>query len=141
MIAGNMRDYARGQVSLLLRQVIFELHRSPNAPSSEAVHDLRVSIRRFREVTRVFQQFFPRKELKAIRKQLRGALDLAAQVREKDIGLEFFDKAGIEASAGPRRRLADDRRKAQRRLAAALQKWSRKDVTQQWRAELELPAK
>ena len=141
MIPGNMRDYARHQVSLLLRQVIFELHRSPNAPSSEAVHDLRVSIRRFREVTRVFQQFFPSKELKAIRKRLRKVLDLAGKVREKDIVLEFFDKAGIDASAGPRRRLAYDRRRSQRRLAGALQKWNRKDLAQPWRAELELPAK
>ena len=137
----SMREYAHRQLSDALRRVVFEIHRAPRAPGSEAVHDLRVAIRRFLQVSRVFSQFLPAKDLKRIRKRLRRVLDSSAEVRERDIALEFFDDALIPQDAPPRERLVRERRKAQRRLAASLEKWSRKDLTSDWRSALELSAK
>lgn len=137
----NMRQYAHRQLSDLLRRVVFELNRGPKAPSSEAVHDLRVAIRRFVQVAKVFRPFLPAKELKRVRKRLRRVLDASAEVRERDIALEFFEEALVPQDAAPRQALIRERRKAQKRLAAMLSRWSRKDLASEWRSALELTGK
>lgn len=138
MMASSMRGYVNRQLSDLLRRVVFELHRAPKAPGDEAIHDLRVAIRRFLQVSKVFSQFMPAKELKRVRRRLRKVLNSSGEVRERDIALEFFDRALIPQDAAPRERLVRERRRAQRRLAASLGKWSRKDLTSDWRSALEL---
>lgn len=140
-MAESMRLYAERQLSDLLRKVVFEVHRAPQSPGSEAIHDLRVAIRRFLQVSKIFRQFLPAKELKRIRRKLRRAMDASAEVRERDIALEFFDEALVSQDAAPRQTLIRERKRAQRRLAASLDKWGRKDLASKWRSALEIPGK
>jgi CHAD domain-containing protein len=138
MMTDGIREYAHRQLLDLLRRVVFELHRAPSAPGSEAVHDLRVAIRRFLQVAKIFRQFLPAKELKRVRRRLRRVMDASAEVRERDIALEFFEEAMVPQDAVPRQALIRERRKAQKRLAALLARWSRKDLASEWRSALEL---
>jgi hypothetical protein len=62
-------------------------------------------------------------------------------VRERDIALEFFDEALVAQDAAPRQILIRERKRAQRRLAASLEKWGRKDLASKWRSALAISGK
>jgi CHAD domain-containing protein len=134
----EMRAFAHKRLSELLRKLVFELHRAPNAHDEEAVHDLRVATRRFLQVSRIFRQFLPLKALKPIRKRLRRLLELSSEVRERDIAMEMARQAGLDGSSKLVERLAQERKDAHRQLIRSLSNWNRKDVAIRWRADLEL---
>ena len=80
-----IREYAQGQASDLLRRMAFQSNRVTRVKQEETVHDLRVSIRRLTQCLRVFEQFFPQDRAKGLRRKLGDILDLASEVRNRDI--------------------------------------------------------
>ena len=82
-----IRDYAAEQTSMLLRRLAFQASRTARMADVEAVHDLRVSIRRLAQCLRLFSQFFPRERTKKIQQKLETVMDLASEVRNRDIAL------------------------------------------------------
>ena len=70
-------------VARLLDELVAEMHRTAKSPDVDAVHDLRVSVRRASEALRIFEDEIPHvgrlgKEIRAIRK-------MAAPVRDRDV--------------------------------------------------------
>jgi CHAD domain-containing protein len=134
----SMNGYALDQASALLRRLAFQVNRTAKAGGVEAIHDLRVSIRRLRECLRVFSQFFPAGAQRKIRARLDEVMDLASQVRDCDIALEHFKKASIPSDSVSRRTLAREREEGAQRLAEKLERWGRRDFSRRWRAKLAL---
>jgi CHAD domain-containing protein len=108
--------------------------RATRCARPEAVHDLRVSIRRFSECLRAFQQFFPARR---IRKRLKRIMDAAAEVRDRDIALESLAGIRIDApeAAGA---IATQRSEAEHELKRRLIAWNQGSLAHKWRAELDL---
>ena len=98
----------------------------------DAVHDLRVAIRRLNQCLRLFRDFFPPGEARSIRRQLRKLMDLAGDVRNYDIAVELVKKSKTPVIP----ELATERRRARRKLVNALNAWSRRDSSQKWRERL-----
>jgi CHAD domain-containing protein len=108
---------------------------------AEEVHDLRVSLRRFGENLWLFRRMFPKHERKQVRNELKAVMGLTGAVRDADIAIESFDKAGVEAGLACRIALHNARATAEAALAAALAVGLRTDVAGRWRSTLRLGEK
>jgi CHAD domain-containing protein len=102
------------------------------------VHDLRVAIRRLAQCLRVFGQFFPRRETRRIRRALKEMVDLASEVRNRDIAAELIARAKIGPESELPRRLAQERGAAHKVLVMELKQWARSNSSRKWRSLLEL---
>ena len=133
-----MRPYVHHEVSSRLTRLVFEMRRSVRGPDPDAVHDLRVAIRRFLQSLRVFHDFFPRREVKRVRRRLREMLDSAAEVRNRDIALDLCRQAGATAGAALPVRLARERAGTAQLFVEVVKRLMERDVAAHWRSRLEL---
>ncbi|MDQ6708743.1 MAG: CHAD domain-containing protein [Acidobacteriota bacterium] len=127
-----MQKYVHEQTATLLRRLASQAHEAASLGSEEAIHDLRVAIRRLSQCLRVFPEFFPKDAAKKIRHELREVMDAAGAVRNYDIAIELLKKS--KAPAEPA--LAQERRRAGKRLESLLNAWRRHDFSQKWRERL-----
>jgi CHAD domain-containing protein len=131
-------SFARQQAANRLGNLVFAVRAAAEKPDAEAIHDLRVAIRRLLQSLTVFASLYEDKQLKRIRRRLKRVLDAAGAVRDRDIALEFLDEAGLKRSDRLGKRLVAERAKLERRLADRIVKWSREDFSANWRSELGL---
>ena len=133
-----MRDYARLQTAILLRRLAYEMGHAAKSGNSEAIHDLRVAIRRLNSCLRVFAQFYPAHSGKKIRHRLDRLMKLAGAVRDLDIALELLSEGGIAARTALAARLRDERRQGSSRLVREVRLWKNREFSRKWRSRLEL---
>ncbi len=127
-----MQKYVQEQTATLLRRLASQAHEAASLGSADAIHDLRVAIRRLNQCLRVFKEFFPKHEVKKIRRELRDVMNATGAVRNYDVAIELLKKAKAPTEPG----FAQERRRARKRLASALMAWSRRDFSQKWRERL-----
>lgn len=133
-----IRKHALQHGAVLLRRFAYEVNRTARLGNADAIHDLRVSIRRLIQCLRVFQQFFPRGKAKKVRRSLKELMVQAAEVRNRDVALVLLHKAGIPAGSAAVEKLTQERERDHRALLAQLEGWSRHGSFKKWRAQLEL---
>jgi CHAD domain-containing protein len=133
-----MKKYAQARIAALIGKLAAQAKRAAEDPDDEAVHDLRVSIRRLSRGLRVFAQFFPGKSRKQARRELSDLMDCAAGVRDRDIAMQLLEKAGVEPKAGVIAAIAKERTVAAKALQRALGEWHERDAPRQWRGALGL---
>jgi len=134
-IGANVYDYAIEQLNGLLTRLAFQVHRAAKKPGPDEIHDLRVSIRRFSQGLEVFSAFFPKWEVKKIRRMLKRMMRLTSSIRDRDITLEFLTEA---RHAVHRTRLTRERSAYQRQFAEMVRRWSARDFSAKWRNGLSL---
>ena len=133
-----MKKYAQARIAALIAKMATQAKRAAESADDEAVHDLRVSIRRLSRGLRAFAQFFPGKSWKQARRELSDLMDCAAGVRDRDIAIELLEKAGLEPKAGVIAIIAKERTAAAKALQQALRDWRERDAPRQWRGALKL---
>ena len=133
-----MRKYVLDQTDARLRRFAYQLARVGKQADAEAIHDLRVSIRRFSQCLRAFAQFFPGGKVKKIRRRLKGVMGLAADVRNQDIALELILRARVPRGAALLNAVRRRRVQAERMLLGTARQWSQRDISRKWRTQLEL---
>jgi CHAD domain-containing protein len=131
----NMQDYVLEQMNRLLTRLAFEVHRSAKKPGAGEIHDLRVSIRRFSQGLDLFNDFFPKWEVKKIRRMLKRMMRLTSSIRDRDIALQFLSEL---QHTEHRPRLTKERRVYQRQFAQMVRRWSARDFSTKWRTGLSL---
>jgi CHAD domain-containing protein len=129
-----MRELLEGR----LRQANKEWRRCARKAGPDQVHDLRVSLRRFGENLWLFRRLFPKREWKQVRNELKVVMGLTGAVRDADIAVESFEKAGVDAGPACRNGLNNARATAEAALVAALAVGLRTDVAERWRLTLHL---
>ena len=134
----SLRDYAVDHVASRLGRLAFEVRRARKKMDDEAVHDLRVSIRRFTQSLRVFAALLSKREARHIRVRLRELMHLAGAVRDLDIARELILQSRIPVGPALLAGLAAQRKEAQRALADELHHFVRRDLTSRWRERLHL---
>ncbi len=134
----TMRRYASQQTATLLRRLAYEVGRTAKSGDERSVHDLRVAIRRLAQCLRVFGQFFPRGKARKIRRALKDLIDLASEVRNRDVAAVLLAQAKIGPDNEMAKLLAVQRGAARRALSAELKQWVRSNVSNKWRALLEI---
>jgi CHAD domain-containing protein len=131
-----MRKFVRSQTSERLKNLDAELrHVARKRKNAEAIHDLRVSIRRLSRELRVFEAWFKPDQVKSIRRHLRKLMEHCAAVRNCDVAIEVLRAAGLQNPAlwaG----LEEERRRTGEVLAHKLASWRRRDRVRKWRVHL-----
>ncbi|HXN49566.1 MAG TPA: CHAD domain-containing protein [Bryobacteraceae bacterium] len=136
--APTLRRHVAQLAQNRLRRLAYAVGRTAKSADTEAVHDLRVAIRRLAQCLRVFEQFFPRDKTRKIRRALKEMVDRASEVRDRDVALALVASAKIAPKSDLPRRLADDRRAAQLVLVTELKQWIRGNLSRKWRSALEM---
>lgn len=134
----RMDKYAAEQAAARLGRFAFELRKSAKSKDPDAIHDLRVSIRRFTQCLKVFRRFFPAKGAKKIRRQLRTIMDAAAEVRNRDIALDLCKEATMPRKSQLHQKLLEERKQAEKELAGTLKRMSKRELSKKWRSRLSL---
>jgi len=133
-----MREYVQKQTAVLLRRLAFQISRAARAGDADAVHDLRVAIRRLSRCLQAFAQFYPGHSWKKMRRRLADLMDVCGTVRDLDIAIELLGKAGLPPGSPVVRRLEVERGKAERELLGELRRWKGSAVSRKWKAQLGL---
>lgn len=131
-----MREYAHRQTAALLRKLATQVNRASGDQSPDAIHDLRVAIRRLSRGVRVFAPFYRDGSWKVFRAQLSYLLHAAGAVRDRDIAIECLEDAGVSKRAAIVTRLRAERRKAGQEFAAEVRLWKANGLTRRWRQRL-----
>ena len=130
-----MKRFALTKTGELLDTVVFAMHDAVRLREEEAVHKMRVSIRRLQQAIRLFRQFLPRRGVKTVRKELRKAIQAAGALRNYDIArdlLKEFDAVPENLDEHRSASLAEFRQTVKRII--------RKDAGVRWRNQLGLSA-
>jgi CHAD domain-containing protein len=116
----------------------FQVRQTAVRADADAIHDLRVSIRRLRECLRTFAAVYPPGPHKKIRKTLRKLMKGAEKVRSADIALELLVDAGMAHDAPLLRQIREQRAYHHNVLREELSALTGHPYTRNWREELGL---
>jgi CHAD domain-containing protein len=131
-----MRKLVSSQTAHRLKKLGTELRRVAGKPKdADAIHDLRVAIRRLSQELRVFEAWFEPDRAKRIRRNLRKLMERCAAVRNCDVAIEVLRAAGFRnraVIAG----LDQERRHMREALDRKLADWRRRDRVRKFRKDL-----
>ena len=133
-----MRGYVKEQTTALLAKLAVEVEHAADDAAPDAIHDLRVSIRRLSRCLRAFAQFYPGRSWKKVRAELADLLHAAGEVRDRDIALEMLAKAGVARRSVIVARLEAARTEAHAELVEEIRDWRDRRIVIQWRSRLEV---
>lgn len=131
-----MKDYARRQASVLLRRLASQIASAERLETPDSVHDLRTGIRRLSECLRTFDVFFPNGEAAKLRRELKQMMDLAGDVRNRDIAEKLFTKSGALPTDKFMVKLSEEHTGAREALAAKIK--ASRDFSLRCRGRLKL---
>ena len=131
----SIHDYAVEQMNRLLTTLAYQVHRAAKKPGPDEIHDLRVSVRRFAQGLELFADFFPKWEVKKIRRMLKRVMSVTSDIRDRDIALDFLKESGHAAHQS---RVQKERLAYQRQFSELLRRWSARDFSTKWRNGLSL---
>jgi len=130
----DTRTFAATQTGRLLERLASQVDATLRQRSSgDAIHHLRVAVRRFAQAVAVFKTCFPQKESRRIRRRLKAILALAGPVRDCDIALEIL---GAHKETSLAVELRARRQRAGRALMATLKQWVARKSAAKWRQAL-----
>lgn len=109
-----------------------------NEPTPEAVHDLRVSMRRLLSALACFQGAWGAPQAGRLRKRLKSLMRSAAAVRDRDIAAALACEAGVAASSPMVRDLQHQREHTARKLVELLYRRRYGSFPERWTAGLGL---
>src|SRR5438552_3823017 len=117
-----IQKYALKETKARLRHVKKNLrHTAKHADDPDAIHDLRVSIRRLTQCFRTFSELLDPPPIKKLSRRLHKVMERCADVRNCDIALDML--RAIDISGSPTAsKLKQDRAKAEDRLHSYLKK-------------------
>jgi CHAD domain-containing protein len=117
----------------LLDRLANEMRKAATNPDSDAVHDVRVAIRRTRECLKVFAPAFPSSAARTIDKKLSKVLEAAGELRNLDIAMELLKDSGLPKSRELIREIRKDRLSRAADFSEMLEKL---DVLEKWKSKL-----
>ena len=133
-----MRQYALQQTRTMLRRLAFQAIQTARQGDSEAVHDLRVAIRRFAQCLRLFEHYFPEGEARKIRHKLKRIMTATAAVRDRDIAAALVEAAGIPKQARVMAAIHKERQQAEHELMEIIRRARHDSFSRKWRLKLGL---
>ena len=128
-------EAAASAVETRAEEVFVHTGRALDTNDIEGVHDMRVATRRLRAVMEIFAPCFPKKEHRALRKEVKLLADVLGERRDPDVMIEglrgiadsltSYDHAGI---AHLEEQLVGDQSGANDRLAVLLERIDREQL-------------
>ncbi len=133
----SMRDFASAKTTDLLKDLVAALNAAERAPDVETVHKVRVAIRRLQQALRLFRPYLSKKGVTKIKVELRAIMDVAGELRNRDIAVELVKdaKGGSESLI---ENLLAQRAEFNQEFANVLRRSARPDLALMWRSKLGL---
>ena len=91
--------FVRNSIAALIAAADAQIERARKDRSPDAVHDLRVALRRLLNVLACFEQPLGRTRTRRLRKSARAIMSAGGSVRDRDIALGLAAEAGLEADS------------------------------------------
>ena len=135
-----MREYVLIQTTNLLHHLaaqIKNLKQAPRENDADAIHDVRVAIRRLRQCLRIFSNFYPDDSWRKLRRELAGIMQSCGKVRDHDIAIGLLTGAGLPSASKLLLRLKKERGAADRDLRRELADWKQRGLGKRFQARLE----
>lgn len=129
-------EFARRETEERMGRFFAELARAAEKPDEDAVHDLRVSIRRFSQALRIFAPMLPGKAVRRIRGRMKVVMDAAAVVRDLDVGMESLRELGVEELDPLLAGMRAERQRSEWTLLGQIYLLRAEDLEADWRARL-----
>ena len=131
-----LRDFILDQARQRLDRLALEAARSVDSQDEDAIHDLRVAMRRFSQSLILFPDLFPPKAAGKINRRIKKKMmERTAEVRNRDIAMAHLVGSGDK---GVLRRLGRERAGLVREFHRAMLRWQTKDFAALWRTDLRL---
>ncbi len=128
-------EFAGSRVNRLLRNLTAQIRKTLRSPDADAVHDLRVSIRRFDEALLLFAELLEKKYAREARRRLKEIMALAGAVRNCDIA----DKLIGASFSGARKEIDRQRETATQSLGHRLRRWTDENYSSRLSDWLQVP--
>ena len=135
-----MREFVLAQTVELLHHLAAQIKKfkgSPGDDDADAIHDVRVAIRRLRQCLRIFSKFYPDDSWKNVRRELSGVMQACGEVRDRDIAIGLLTESGIPTDSKLVRRLQKERRAADRDLRRDVTRWKHRGLGRKFQSHLE----
>lgn len=126
-------EYALTKTAALLEDVVDALHKAAAEADEDAVHKMRVAIRRLQQALRLFRQYFHAAGLETVKDELRAVLKVAGEVRNRDIAMAL-----VAAHQGDTSALLLQRSDLQQQLVEVLRPYRERNLSVEWRRALGL---
>jgi CHAD domain-containing protein len=136
----DIPSFAAEQARRRLERLAFQVNSTTRTPNPEAVHELRVVIRRFLQSLTVFKTCFPRKNVKRIRKELKHMLKAAGLVRDHDVAVKILSQIPFRGADALIERFRTGRKLGEKGLVVSLKRWAAEKSLSKWCNGLELGA-
>lgn len=133
----DTRKFAAQNTARLLGRLAFQMNVTRKSPDADAVHDLRVAIRRFSQALGVFKSCIAGKDTRKIRRRMKKLMLAAGAVRDCDVALKFLSKSRGAEAVSLRSKFQTQRKDGERTLAAALKRRMERKSSLKWRTALE----
>lgn len=133
-----IRKYAAEQTAARLDRLAWQMSHGGHMTQPKAVHDLRVSIRRFLSCLDVFGSMFPKPASRKVRGQLENVMALAGEVRDRDIAADLARQAGLSGETSVVAELLAGRLEAAAELQRVLTRLVKRSASDKWREQLNL---
>lgn len=130
-----LRDFILDQARQRLDRLALEAARSVDSQDEDAIHDLRVAMRRFSQSLILFPDLFPPKAAGKINRRIKKMMGRTSEVRNRDIAMAHLVGSGDK---GVLRRLGRERAGLVREFHRAMLRWQTKDFAALWRTDLRL---
>jgi CHAD domain-containing protein len=131
------RQFAVEQVDRLLGQLAFQISRILRPHDSNAVHHLRVAVRRFSRALLVFGPCFSSKDVKRIRRRLNEIMVPARELRNCDLAIDLLSGSKAAQVIALQARLGRQRKDAEHMLLSTLKRWMERKSSLKWRTRLQ----
>lgn len=134
--ASDLDSFALAQTHARWTSLRAEIERAATAPDEDAIHDVRVAIRRLSTALALFGFAFADKGRRRVRRELRDLRRLAGEARDRDIASRLAKAEGFRKSHPIAKRWRKERERAAKTLIAALRKVQSDSAADRWRKQL-----
>jgi len=140
MIKRDMKQFVELQTSERLKKLESELKNTFDLPEDpDAIHDLRVAIRRLNQTLRVFMAWLNARRVTKLRGRLRKLMERCGAVRNCDIAIEVLKAAEWQGETISQS-LEKERTHTCKKLRKTLRKWHHSHRAQRWHEKLAVVA-
>jgi CHAD domain-containing protein len=128
-----MESFAVQKIQELIDNSVFAIHEALRLHDSDAVHRMRVSLRRLQQALRIFEQYLKKSGVRRVRRQVRKCIVAGGELRNHDIAIELLEKHGKDVPE-----IHSARKASKRAFRSTLRQVTDKDLGLKWRSELGL---
>jgi CHAD domain-containing protein len=137
----SFREAARKAIEVRAEEVFDHAAGVLDTSDIERVHAMRVATRRLRAVMEIFAPVFPKKQHRALLKEVKALADALGERRDRDVAIEAMEKIGAALTSDDRpgiehlvAELRDEQHGANATLAGALEAIEANDLRGRLRA-------